>query len=352
MRIVNATPLKLGCFVYRRDPGADRLAVMVKGSFALAQGEAARVLDAEHQAHLSGDEAFDDAASTRYPSDFSPWKPRADVMLVGTCHQPGSAARSVARPSLKVGRMHKAVAVIGERHWVEQLGGYGQSDPKPFRTMPIRYERAYGGEGFGANPVGMGYVAEAPAPGAKLPPLHHIERADQVVKNPLERPAPAGFGPLDRRWAERTQKTGTYDKKWLLERWPCFPLDFDWGYFNAAPADQQIDGYLRGDEGIVCEALHPQHARFEARLPGLRPRAFLRKNGVVEEIALALDTLWIDMGSASPRCSPIRRSPPRPMQRIATGVPPRTRSSWPLLWWWSRPRKSRPSRTRARATSR
>src|SRR5262249_26782145 len=129
-----------------------------------------------------------------------------------------------------------------------------------------------------------------------LPPLPNVEHIEQLLRSTRERPPPAGFGPLDRRWAERVSKVGTYDAAWRAERWPWFPEDFDWGYFNAAPADQQIAGYLRGDEALVLEGMHADVVRYESRLPGLRPRCFIAKGAhSFEELALSLDTLWIDV---------------------------------------------------------
>ncbi len=37
-------------------------------------------------------------------------------------------------------------------------------------------------------------------------------------------------------WTQRYSKIGNYKGNYLKERWPWFPKDFDWGYFNAAPA--------------------------------------------------------------------------------------------------------------------
>lgn len=53
--------------------------------------------------------------------------------------------------------------------------------------------------------------------------------------------SPAGFGPLGKAWAPRLALAGTYDARWLDERHPRLPEDFDFAYWNGAPADQQID---------------------------------------------------------------------------------------------------------------
>ena len=42
------------------------------------------------------------------------------------------------------------------------------------------------------------------------------------------------------------------------------------GHFNAAPREQQVKDYLKGDEWLAMENLHPEHAVYRCRLPGLR----------------------------------------------------------------------------------
>ena len=85
---------------------------------------------------------------------------------------------------------------------------------------------------------------------------------------------PAGFGPLNKMGPQRSSKLGTYEDNWLKERWPWFPLDFSWEYYNAAPKNMQVSGYLRGDEPIICTNLHPEIPVYQTQLPGLRVRCF------------------------------------------------------------------------------
>ena len=67
-------------------------------------------------------------------------------------------------------------------------------------------------------------------------------------------------------WPQRAPKVGKdYGARWRKERSPYYAEDFDWTYFNAAPADQRLPGYLRGDEPLVFQNLHPTAQVFEAR---------------------------------------------------------------------------------------
>jgi uncharacterized protein YjbI with pentapeptide repeats len=261
-------------------------AFIIKAAFELASGGVAR--KAAAQLDHTGDLPWpplpgrEGEASLRYPSDFALFKPHADILLVGSAHAPGGVPVPALTVQLGVGPWRKGVAVIGDRRWQ----GMRQSDPLPFTTMPLRWELAFGGAGFEENPLGSGRA------GDRLP---NLERVGSLVTTPRSKPIPACFAPVAMEWEERRRKAGTYRGDYLATRWPGFPADFDWSWFNSAPLDQQVKGYLDGDETLLLEHMHPQHARVECRLPSTRPRLFVaRRNGACEEVALVCDTLWID----------------------------------------------------------
>ncbi|MEM9696362.1 MAG: DUF2169 domain-containing protein, partial [Myxococcota bacterium] len=97
--------------------------------------------------------------------------------------------------------------------------------------------------------------------------------------------------PLDPR---RTPYAGTYDDRWLAERWPGRPADFDIRHHNVAPPELQLDA-LRGDETLSLLRLHPDHELYRCRLPGLWPRLLLADEGAatVVDLPLRLDTLIV-----------------------------------------------------------
>ena len=111
-----------------------------------------------------------------------------------------------------------------------------------------------------------------------------------------DQPEPAGFGPLDISWPQRTSKAGTYDQKWLKERFPGFAEDMDWTIFNTAPEDQQLEGFLTGDEDFFFEHMHPDKPTVKGRLPGIMPRCFVEQliegDTLFKEIPARLDTVW------------------------------------------------------------
>jgi uncharacterized protein YjbI with pentapeptide repeats len=176
------------------------------------------------------------------------------------------------------------------------------SDPEPFTEMEIRYENSYGGEGYKKNPSGKGYWKKQKDEGNKTWPLPNLEDPQELIQSTSSNPDPAGFGPLNMMWQQRFSLAGTYKKEWQEERWPWYPKDLDWGFFNSAPPDMQVEGYLKGDEKLYFENLHPEISQYHSLLPGLRARCFVNKfdpedetQTHFEEVALQLDTLWIDM---------------------------------------------------------
>lgn len=286
--VCNDSPFRVGFLPARLSYPDHDVVVVMKGTFRFEHGAAARAVGRDEQLHLSGDISGGDErdASVFYPSDFAPFKPSADVMLVGTCHTPGGAPRERMPAGMEVGSVKKRVDVIGDRAWVQGPDGIAVAGrPQAFTTMPIRWEHAFGGPGFAENPAGAGLSTKLP----------NLEDPSRPLRVRGERPAPVGLGPVDRRRPSRTRHAGTYDDRWKNERWPHFPSDFDYAYFNAAPEDQRVPGYLRGDEALSLVGVDPDRELLETRLPGLRARCILRRvDGSIEDLAMRLDTLWID----------------------------------------------------------
>lgn len=302
MKILNDTPLTFASLRFRLRPPEDSLTLIVKGTFDLVPGAPARIADAPLPP--DGDAFADPEAegSLRYESDFVPFKPRADLLLAGAAHPPAGRPAEACRVSFQVGRVARALAILGDRRWVPGPEGLvGVTDPAPFRSMPLTWERSFGGPGFAANPLGRGADAVSRLARGEPCPLPNIEDPRALIAAPDDLRAPAGFAPLGRGWALRAGKLGTYDDRWLKQRWPWLPEDADLGFFNAAPPELQVEGYLRGDEPLLLESLHPERPRYEARLPGVRARCFLDERHPdasggrrLREVPLRLDTLWVD----------------------------------------------------------
>jgi hypothetical protein len=81
--------------------------------------------------------------------------------------------------------------------------------------------------------------------------LPNVEYPNELISSWKQRPRSAGFGPIARDWSPRVELAGTYDEKWERERLPLLPFDFDEHFYQCAPEDQQVPGYLGGGEPVA-----------------------------------------------------------------------------------------------------
>jgi len=303
MNIYNKTPFHLAPFPGRINFPGHSLTLIVKGTFDLVPNQKAAPSD--EPVYPTGDEFFPDdvdmIAAPRYESDFAYFKPGADLLLAGHCHCPRGKPAPACPVTFRAGALSRTLYVFGDRFWKNMAGIRTITEPEPFTKMELRYENGFGGVGFKKNPIGKGAGAEETEKGTSWP-LPNIEDTEDLIDSPGKKPEPAGFGPIGRMWEQRYSKMGTYSGSYMKDRWPWFAEDFDYAYFNAAPSGMQMDGYLRGDESVSFENLHPEHPRYESALPGIRVRCFVnRENGLggngadFREVSMRLDTLWADM---------------------------------------------------------
>jgi uncharacterized protein YjbI with pentapeptide repeats len=291
MRIKSLSPLLLGATVTSTKPPRPELVTIVRGTFAIVPGGTVAELDGppliaqgplEADTFREGDE--ERTGELIYASDFADFKLNAEVLLTGSCHAPHGRPVTECLVRFAVGAWSKALRVIGDR----QFTATGISDPQPFTTMPLDYAHAFGGAGHAENPVGKGMD------GKELP---NVEHPKGLVHARSDRPEPGSFAPRSPFWPPRNGKRGTkYDLEYLRTRSPYYAEDFDWTYFHAAPDDQQIEGYLRGDEEIALHNLHPTEPVVTTRLPGLRPRVFVQDSSErAREVLVRLDTVHVDV---------------------------------------------------------
>ncbi|MGC8539770.1 MAG: DUF2169 domain-containing protein [Phycisphaerae bacterium] len=304
MKISNLSNLTFAPLAGRTNFPGHSMTLIAKATYSLKPG--CPPVAIPKQPFPTGDEFYPDDEEKngppRYESDFAYFKPKADLLLVGTCHPPGGKPIPVCQAVFQVGTTTGKLTVAGDRRWEKKLLSRSATAPQPFRTMALRYENSYGGPAFVANPIGKGHGPLRGAQGQEIWQLPNIENPAQLIQSPKDRPFPAGFAPLSPKWDTRKSKLGTYTGSYRKTRWPWFPADFDYAYFNAAVPSMQVDGFLRGDEKMLFENLHPEHAKYESRLPGVRVRCFINRAGATEkqagnfeEVPMNLDTLWVDM---------------------------------------------------------
>ncbi|MBZ0117830.1 MAG: DUF2169 domain-containing protein, partial [Sandaracinaceae bacterium] len=90
----------------------------------------------------------DDKLAPRWPpgSDFWPFKPAADVVVLGKAFAPGGQPVEQRRVCLRVGSVRKTVQVWGRRLVEWTSGGLPRfGAPEPFREIELSYANAYGG---------------------------------------------------------------------------------------------------------------------------------------------------------------------------------------------------------------
>lgn len=293
--IVTDTALDVTAFPWQLTPPRDCLIVVVKASFDLVPGEPARLRS--EAATLLGDVFAGDEPDTAllHADDFAISKPEVDVLLEGTAYAPGGSATAM-QISMRLrgagGAIDRAIAVFGDRVWQGGALQLGQSEPAPFQSIPITYQRAFGGAGFADNPNGLGYRGAAGADGVRR--LPNFEQMGELVASPSDTPAPQSFSGIHPLWPARAALLGTYDKAWFETRWPYFPADLDPRAFQAAPPEQRLP-FVRGDEAYELGGVHPAHARLRGELPGLRARVFIQRTpeggGTFEEVPVRLDTV-------------------------------------------------------------
>lgn len=297
--VVNESGMKFGWCAGGRAKGLFGTFI-AKGTLSLKSERKAEFLSEDDMLELSGDQYVEDQEQKglRYASDFALFKPNTDLLLTGSYHSPGGYLVSSGEAAFHVGEWSKRLKVVGDRVKRSGLLSFGYSEPEPFRAMPLTWERAYGGPSFKHNPCGKSLDAVQLPDGGKGYFAPNVEGLDPAGVA-LSSSQPAGFSPVPMTWPQRGGKVGTYGGRWAKERWPWYPDDFDWTFFNAAPKDQQLSEYLRGDEFLAFENLHPQYSRYRCQLPGVLVRWFLRERqgeqSLLREVMMRLDTLWVDM---------------------------------------------------------
>ena len=310
MNLVNHTPFAADYTMTHDPAGRECLVAVVKATYLLPLAGEAPVL-AERQQPITHADTATGAPGRSAPlleSDFCLAKPKVDVLLLASAHQPGGQPAARVGVGFSVGALQKTFVVTGNRYWRSRLiGGMVVSDPEPFTRQPISYDIAFGGTVpgktpahesavFAANPVGLGYL-----PCGKFPdgtPGPQTEVFKKPITSSTGAYAPMAFGPVGRHWQPRAPYAGTYDERWRRERFPLLPEDFDARYFQAAPADQQIDRLTGGEPvrllHLTPAALTPSGV-LDFKLPDLALRIVLQsKTSGAQVIDAKVDTLLIE----------------------------------------------------------
>ena len=263
-QIDNRTPFSAGQGWTRNLDGAETWIVIVKATFDILEDGSTRVSEVQpppiHSPVYRGEPG---QSSIQLEHDFVLAKTTTDVAVNGTAYAPGGRPASSVDVAVRVGSVDKTLRVTGDRSW--NLGGTVLSQPEPFVTMPLAYERSFGGvdpetarpdvDWYWPNPVGTGFAtSERSATRVRVP---NIEYPNDPVRSWKSRPRPAGLGFIGSHWEERAKFAGTYDKAWSESRQPLLPSDFDLRHYQAVARDQQTAAFLVGGEDVLLINLTP-----------------------------------------------------------------------------------------------
>jgi hypothetical protein len=307
--------------------------VLVKRTYDIVPGGGCRRASRDKKL-TPGDVHYDDPmnSTVRFESDFAPFKLATDVVLNGRAHAPRGQRVAALTSSLIIGPHRKDVLVLGDR--VARYNGKQDpvfTDPQPFETMELRYERAYGGVDvytepkmqcvYPRNHLGRGYVIANTKRGVENLPLPNIEDpknrltpsrlcVGDFMKWEIQ-PMPQGFGWTTKMWRPRSSYAGVMPadraleqelrrayaplvppaQRKLYEQTPLPAMDFR--FFNGASADLVLP-FLSGTEQVRLLNLD-ELGDTHFQLPGERPFISLDIGQGAREPEVVLHTVMIRM---------------------------------------------------------
>lgn len=306
LQVQNDTPFIANLSILPDERGVDTAYVTIKATFDIQNGVLG--VASKQSPLVLADEYWDKPgqSSLKYASEVHLLKPHTDVVLIGEAHAPNRRPVDSCFISVKVGGLRKVIQVFGDRQWSRGLTGLRISEPVPFVTMPLIYERAFGGAHVvnaekqqvlfePRNPVGVGFRGKRSHSeflGTKLP---NLEDPYHLITSPSDHPNPMGVGPVPPSWAPRASFAGTYDDAWQATRAPYLPLDFKREFFQTASEGLRASGHLKGGEPVELVNVSPEGAlRFALPRCALSVALTIARNRV--EPPLQLETVQLEPG--------------------------------------------------------
>ena len=296
-KITNDTPFVVAPCPHLEHPEQPQLSIVAKGSWHIAADGQLTALDP--QRHFFGD-TYADADPYQellYPNEMELWKPSAEVIIIGSCYTPQQQALTACTCGFRVGSIRKQVAVIGDRYWMPGFGQDLPSEPKPFTRMPLSWSRSIGNPQNAQNPIGTG------SRGTILP---NFENPDNLLRHPDQHIPPVGLSPINRMWESRSELVPANTNGLNDAGYITLDPQTDFHFCNAAPADQRMHGYFRGDEQCEFTNLHPENPNLQTQLPGINIRCLVRTETELEreerEVPMHLDTVVVNLDEGWIEC--------------------------------------------------
>ena len=271
-------------------------------------------------------------SAVQFESDFIPYKLATDVVVNGKAYAPNGKPTTACTVSIDVADHRKEVRVIGDRKvFFDKNAPPAFSDPVPFTTMELRYERAYGGIDvysdkktsypYPRNTLGRGFIVENTKAGIENLELPNLEDPkDLLTPDRLciseysrwqEQPMPAGLGWFSKYWRPRAELAGIMPadrpvEQELRKAYSAFLpadqrihylkneiLDMDFRFFNGA-SPGLVMPYLEGNEVITTTNLGAE-GMISFSLPGDRPEIGLDIGGGLKPTTVVIHTIMIHM---------------------------------------------------------
>ena len=309
------------------------LSVLLKRTYDIVSGRPC-VRAEEDRPVIPGDVPWGNPmnSTVRFESDFVPYKLATDVVLNGRAYAPKGKPTAACTVAMKVADHRKDVRIIGDRKAFFAKNTFPTfSDPVPFITMDLRYERAYGGIDvysdkktsypYPRNPLGRGFIVDNTKQGIENLGLPNLEDPkDLLTPNRLciseysrwiDQPMPAGLGWFPKYWRPRAEMAGIMPadrpvEQELRKAYSAFlPADqrshymkngirdMDFRFFNGA-SHGLVMPYLRGSEEIATANLSSEGI-VSFSLPGDRPEIGLDIGEGVKQTQVVIHTVMIHM---------------------------------------------------------
>ncbi len=305
MKLVNNTAFEAKYSGATTKSGHNAIVIVIKGTWDFPEAGSKKCKLSSKQAPLIDSDQYlnENYHLTDREYDYSPVKPRCDVLVRGFAHSPDKKGVTECIVGLGIeGKMSKQFRVLGNRYWEKRLGGIGLSKPEPFIKQAIDYSRAFGGVDvskgedkaslYDFNHAGCGYcVGDKSSLIGQIAP--NTEELDSPITSPSGDYKPQSFGVIGRGWVPRRSLAGTYDQHWIDNVSPFLPEDFNDLFFQCVAEDQQID-YLQGGERVILHNLSPE-GLLDFDLPEQQVTLSIKNSfGELKEVFPTADTLELD----------------------------------------------------------
>lgn len=282
---------------FPNEEGIDTLYVMVRATFNITKE---LTLADEQPEPMATDVYWTEPgkSSLKYSSDMHIGKPTTDIIMLGHACAPEKKEVQELDVSLSVGERSKTVRVFGDRQWKDGR----MTAPTPFKTMPLVYEKAFGGvhivdgkvdSAEERNPVGRGFAGKRKSEEMNGVPLPNLEDPGQLIRTPTDKPNPACFGFSAPNWMPRASYAGTYDDVWRKTRAPYLPEDFNKRFLNMAHPDLIYPSFLQGGEPVLITGMHPGGV-LQFDVPKVSLAASITMGNTVERPDFNLETLLLE----------------------------------------------------------